>query len=195
MGEVTTRRSETLAKLSAAAVREFARNGIDATSIEKLCDAAGFTRGAFYSNFSSKDDFLLAMMRQISDQRIANFEGAMASLPEHIDPTEIIPGLLRSHTITHEESMVQQELQLRAERDPEFFAAVGEYQKEAWEVYKNFALTALERAKVVPLVDIDDFLHILQSLYEYPDDREPASPGRTIRAVQSVAAALTRYDG
>ena len=44
-----------------AAFDLFAEDGVDATSIEAVCERAGFTRGAFYSNFDSKHELLLAL--------------------------------------------------------------------------------------------------------------------------------------
>lgn len=51
-----------------AAIDLFIDKGIDATSIEEICAAAGFTRGAFYSNFETKDDLYLAAFRGFLDQ-------------------------------------------------------------------------------------------------------------------------------
>src|SRR5882757_7293970 len=47
-------RDDTREKLLEAAARVFEEQGIGGTSIETIAAAAGFTRGAFYSNFKSK---------------------------------------------------------------------------------------------------------------------------------------------
>ncbi|MFV0428361.1 MAG: TetR/AcrR family transcriptional regulator [Arachnia sp.] len=62
------RREATRHRLVEAAIEEFAARGIDGTSVEQLCEAAGFTRGAFYSNFSSKDDICLAIIKYQRDR-------------------------------------------------------------------------------------------------------------------------------
>ena len=57
MSRVRTRptRDDTCEKLFEAAARVFEEQGIGGASIEAIAAAAGFTRGAFYSNFKSKD--------------------------------------------------------------------------------------------------------------------------------------------
>ena len=47
----------------AAATSVFADRGIIGASVEEICEAAGFTRGAFYSNFADKDALVLALIR------------------------------------------------------------------------------------------------------------------------------------
>ena len=47
--EPTKRREDTRRRLVLAAIDEFSRRGIDATSVEHLCQAAGFTRGDSFS--------------------------------------------------------------------------------------------------------------------------------------------------
>lgn len=45
-----------------AAADTFAEKGISATTIEDICGRAGFSRGAFYSNFSAKDELVLELL-------------------------------------------------------------------------------------------------------------------------------------
>jgi AcrR family transcriptional regulator len=61
---LSPRRRATRARLLAAAEEVFAERGFHGASVEDLCDRARFTRGAFYSNFASKDELLLALYAQ-----------------------------------------------------------------------------------------------------------------------------------
>jgi AcrR family transcriptional regulator len=58
---VTKRRAETRAKLIEAAYRVFADKGFGQVRIDDVCAAAGYTRGAFYSNFDSLDELFFAL--------------------------------------------------------------------------------------------------------------------------------------
>ena len=58
---VTKRRAETRARLLAAAYRVFADKGFGRTRIEDVCSAAGYTRGAFYSQFDSLDELFFSL--------------------------------------------------------------------------------------------------------------------------------------
>ena len=62
----------------AAAARVFAERGIIGASVEEICEAAGFTRGAFYSNFADKDELVLALIRQSIKNQYAAAEQAIA---------------------------------------------------------------------------------------------------------------------
>jgi AcrR family transcriptional regulator len=72
MSRVRTRptRDDTRDKLFEAAARVFEEQGINAASIETIAAAAGFTRGAFYSNFASKDELIAAMLEDHVEQAI-----------------------------------------------------------------------------------------------------------------------------
>jgi AcrR family transcriptional regulator len=72
MSRVRTRptRDDTCDKLFEAAARVFEDQGIGGASIEAIAAAAGFTRGAFYSNFKSKDELIIAMIEDHVEQSI-----------------------------------------------------------------------------------------------------------------------------
>src|SRR5258706_15186396 len=72
MSRVRTRptRDDTCDKLFEAAARVFEEQGIGGASIETIAAAAGFTRGAFYSNFKSKDELIIAMLEDHVEQSI-----------------------------------------------------------------------------------------------------------------------------
>lgn len=74
---VTKRRGETRHRLLAAAIQVFAEQGFGRSTVEQVCERAGYTRGAFYSNFASLDDLFLAMWEQRSAQLIDGLKQAL----------------------------------------------------------------------------------------------------------------------
>src|SRR5689334_25020222 len=48
----------------------FLRDGYHATSLEKVADAAGFSKGAVYSNFGSKDELCLVVLDALYAERV-----------------------------------------------------------------------------------------------------------------------------
>ncbi|MFL6837318.1 MAG: TetR/AcrR family transcriptional regulator [Bradyrhizobium sp.] len=72
MSRVRTRptRDDTREKLFEAAARVFEEQGIGGASIEAIAAAAGFTRGAFFSYFKSKDELIFAMIEDHVAQSI-----------------------------------------------------------------------------------------------------------------------------
>src|ERR1700688_5083249 len=69
-GRTRPTRDATCEKLFEAAARVFEDQGIGGASIEAIAAAAGFTRGAFYSNFNSKDELIIAMLEEHVEQSI-----------------------------------------------------------------------------------------------------------------------------
>jgi AcrR family transcriptional regulator len=61
------RRQQTRAQLLDAAGQVFARRGFHAATVDEVAHAAGYTKGAVYSNFANKDELFLALL----DQRLA----------------------------------------------------------------------------------------------------------------------------
>jgi AcrR family transcriptional regulator len=56
------RRDEVRSRVLAAAATVFAQRGFSGASIDEIAAEAGFTKGAVYSNFASKDELFLALM-------------------------------------------------------------------------------------------------------------------------------------
>jgi AcrR family transcriptional regulator len=61
------RRRQTRARLLDASGQVFARRGFHAATVDEIAEAAGYTKGAVYSNFANKDELFLALL----DQRLA----------------------------------------------------------------------------------------------------------------------------
>ena len=68
------RREQTRADLLAAARRAFLRDGFHAASLDAIAEDAGYTKGAFYSNFASKDDALVAVFEEHFRDRADAYE-------------------------------------------------------------------------------------------------------------------------
>ena len=90
MSRVRTRptRDDTREKLFEAAARVFEEQGIGGASIEVIAAAAGFTRGAFYSNFKSKDELIIAMLEDHVEQSIRRNLDLLArhkNIPDFLD--------------------------------------------------------------------------------------------------------------
>ncbi len=60
------RKARTRVQLIEAAARVFGRKGYRAATVDDVAQEAGFTKGAFYSNFDSKDDVFLALVEDRS---------------------------------------------------------------------------------------------------------------------------------
>jgi len=61
-----------------SAARVFARRGLQQASIDEVAEEAGFTKGAFYANFKSKEELFLAMLDERFAKRIEDIEDVIA---------------------------------------------------------------------------------------------------------------------
>ncbi len=64
-----------------------ARDGYDGASVDRIADAAGYSKGAFYSNFSSKEDVLNRLLESHAGRDVVDLTAALEGLEQ---PNEII---------------------------------------------------------------------------------------------------------
>src|SRR4249920_1855864 len=75
------RRALTRRHLLEAAGVVFARQGFHGATLDEVAATAGFTKGAVYSNFTSKDDLFLALLDDRIDRQFAIVFEALESGP------------------------------------------------------------------------------------------------------------------
>jgi AcrR family transcriptional regulator len=92
-GRTRPTRDATRERLFAAAAEVFEQQGIGGASIEAIAAAAGFTRGAVYSNFASKDDLIIAMLEDHVDRSVRHH---LDLLERHRDPVDFVAALRES---------------------------------------------------------------------------------------------------
>ncbi|HXX20707.1 MAG TPA: TetR family transcriptional regulator [Candidatus Acidoferrum sp.] len=80
-------------RLLAAAEKAFARDGFEAARLEDIAHLAGYTRGAFYANFRSKEDIFFALLEDWVSERISE---VTALLARHDSPASRVRAL-RGH--------------------------------------------------------------------------------------------------
>lgn len=68
----------TRAQLVATAKQMFFEDGYHPTSIEKVADAAGYSKGAVYSNFRNKDELCTAVLDEVRAERLGEVVEMMA---------------------------------------------------------------------------------------------------------------------
>ncbi|MGC1801939.1 MAG: TetR/AcrR family transcriptional regulator [Solirubrobacterales bacterium] len=73
------RKAETRAALLDSAARLFSRRGLEGTSVEQIVSDAGYTKGAFYANFKSKEELFLVMLDEKYAAELERFEAGLPS--------------------------------------------------------------------------------------------------------------------
>jgi AcrR family transcriptional regulator len=149
----------------------FAERGVFGGTVEDICARAGFTRGAFYSNFADKDDVLRALVSREHDRLLAYLdtglgmvgEAAAAASGSDADPeatmAAIADGLLRSVPLDRQFFLVRAELELHALRDPAVAGLLRDADagfRERIAAFLEQGLRALGRELVVDARDASD---------------------------------------
>ncbi|MGC4878610.1 TetR/AcrR family transcriptional regulator [Micromonospora sp. DT43] len=87
-----TRPSEARARLLATATRIFYSEGIHSVGIDRIISEAKVTRATFYRHFPSKDDLILAYLREVHKMERDAFDVAIADNSSPVDPLLAIAG-------------------------------------------------------------------------------------------------------
>lgn len=131
----TRRREQTRSRLLDAAHEVFAEVGMGAASVETICERAGFTRGAFYSNFESKEELFLALITQLSEAKMTAVAERVRALPVDAgdDPVALVRHVVGVSLGANMKSDLFAEIQAQAMRDERMAAAYLAWQQDTRE--------------------------------------------------------------
>jgi AcrR family transcriptional regulator len=116
-------------KLLLAAEKVFARDGFEAARLEDIAGAAGYTRGAFYANFQSKEDIFFALLERWVGERISEVHALLA---QQESPAKLLRALREHYAqITQDRrlALLSLEFKLFAIRHPEAHARLRARQR------------------------------------------------------------------
>lgn len=172
----TARRQETRERLFDAAMRAFAEVGLRGASVEAICAGAGFSRGAFYSNFSSKEQLFLALLEREYAQNVADLlvkaehmEAELTACQDEVTPAQLARFVIDFLAPSRDEEIwyaLELEMQLLAMRDPELIPSAVDGKTAVYgEITQPIErlIAASNRRFVIP---IERALPILGSIYE-----------------------------
>lgn len=161
------RQQQTRMALLDAAMELFVERGVEATTIEDVVSRAGYTRGAFYSNFSTKDELFLATSRHFLEVlHVAAREPEGAGDGE--DPGEAMRSRFARirGVVDNSGSVFLAEITLYAVRRPELRDAIGDLHREQLPLAIDFARANVERAGIhdIDRATVEELANITQSL-------------------------------
>jgi len=120
----------TRAALLDAAAEVFARRGLDAATLEEIAEVAGFTRGAVYHHFASKDELFLAVIARQDEELLAGFGAdVLGALPP--DASASAARWQQLHANDRREVALRLELRCQALRNETLRAQLIEVDKAA----------------------------------------------------------------
>ncbi|MEU5071419.1 TetR family transcriptional regulator [Streptomyces asoensis] len=166
-GRVTRRRVRTRARLLDAAFEVFAAKGFGRVSIEEVCEAAGYSRGAFYSNFATLDELFFALYGQRADLIAEQVSGALALDGPDLDVAAAVDRVTEVLLLDLEWLLVKTDFLVHAARAPDVARTLLEHRARL----RRAIADRLARARglaVLPAVlgDVDGAAHAVVAAYD-----------------------------
>ena len=127
------RRQLTRDALVEAAEEVFAQKGFYGASLEEIAATAGFTRGAIYSNFGTKEELLFAVIDRFFDRQFAAFEEVLDSAPDRNPVQDAISAAAVFQSFSPQSRIVttlELELRLAALRNPDARKRLAERERD-----------------------------------------------------------------
>ncbi|GAA0573997.1 TetR/AcrR family transcriptional regulator [Kribbella sandramycini] len=161
-------RTATRARLLEGALDVFAERGFAGASVEDICDRAGFTRGAFYSNFASKDELVLALFQATTDRLLEQIEALLPELASQPGTLlDAVLGLLDETAPDQRQwHLISTEFTLHALRNPEAARALNEqramFRASLTRLVAEISATSGVRFSVPP----EQFVRLVIALHE-----------------------------
>lgn len=119
-------------KLLASARAVVAREGYENASVDRIAEEAGFSKGAFYSNFESKEEIILELLETHSLQDVTEIAGLLGDVRNPLEMIEVISNWSLNRSADPTWGMLALELFRRAQRDQTFGERHSNLFREQW---------------------------------------------------------------
>ena len=123
-------RGVTIERLKSAALGEFARGGFAGASVDRICEAAGYSRGAFYANYKTKQDLLLDLLSDYNTSEVANWLSSIDSAHDMDTVYADMAARFERYVAKADWGLFAVEMMLQARRNADFAAAYRVYQEK-----------------------------------------------------------------
>lgn len=155
------RKSATRAEFVRAAAEVFAEHGTTNVGIDAICDRAGYTRGAFYSNFRTVDELFFALYTQRADEMQERIEHAWAEQERGTAPASDAGAL--THTVLaalpadRDWFAIRAAFAVQAQHRPEIQTALRDHAERFRARLQDLLLAVLTAAGREPTIPADSF--------------------------------------
>jgi len=172
------RRENTRARLVESAADVFAEKALRRVTVDDLVGAAGYTRGAFYSNFESIDELFHAVHAEQAELMLAAVRAAIDEVPAAEFSLSSLRSVLGAlHPFGRRWFLIQNEFALLAVRDPDarekYIAHGDRLQTEIVDLVAR-VLALLERE---PVISVEHLTDVLLALYLHSLGNEQLGTG------------------
>ncbi|MEK1855093.1 MAG: TetR/AcrR family transcriptional regulator [Phyllobacterium sp.] len=125
--------AQTKAKLLASAREVVARDGYEGATVERIAEEAGFSKGAFYSNFHGKEDIFLYLLETHSGQDVTELQRLLGDIEDGQVLIDTLSNWAQDRSADPSWGMLALELFRRARRDATFGERHSNLFRAQWE--------------------------------------------------------------
>ena len=181
-------------RLLAAAEQVIARHGYGGASIDLITAAAGYSKGAIYSNFDSKEAVFLELLRLYMERDMAGLERIVSLDPDKLSAA--VTGWLEAMHSDKDCPLLMTELQLQARRSPAFAKRYYALQEQQTRTLAGILERYFEAASIpLPMNPLDlagSMTALAHGLSLQRPPSRPGAPSPAGRIIDSMLKLLTR---
>ena len=157
-------RLETRTRLLESAAQLFARGGYEGASVDLIAESAGYSKGAFYSNFESKEAIFLELLDAHKRREI---EALAQLLARDIPASELLSLIRNSETGRGSDfdfGLLSAEFQLQACRDKTFAKTYAKLHRTHRDTMAGLVTKLFAKLDRIPPSDPKDLADIIMAL-------------------------------
>jgi AcrR family transcriptional regulator len=186
----TESQARTREKLLAVAKTCFLRDGFAATSLDGIADAAGYSKGAVYSNFESKDALCLAVLDAIRAERTAQLVAAVTGKTTLDDRLAAFEKWAERHIGDRAWTSLEVEFAVHASRDRALGRELSKREKSIRAMVVKAASTVADEYGLALPFDAEDVAVALLSLGIGLGVQRAIDPKLSVRSLIRLARLL-----
>jgi AcrR family transcriptional regulator len=182
--------AQTRTRLVATARGMFLRDGYASTSLERVAEEAGYSKGAVYSNFRGKDDLCLAVLDSIQTEVADAVLNALDGAATFDEALQVFDMWAESRLGDPDWSALEAEFAARARRHPGVRRALVERDRALHGVIAGALERTCAKHGLAPLIPVQEAASALLSLGIGLGLQRSVDPGLPVRVLSDVARAL-----
>ncbi|MBL1084686.1 TetR/AcrR family transcriptional regulator [Streptomyces actinomycinicus] len=150
-----------------AAFAVFAAKGFGRVSIEEVCEAAGFSRGAFYSNFATLDELFFALYQDRADLIASQVADALGQDGPDLDVPASVDRVTEVLLLDVDWLLVKTDFLVHAARDPAVARALLDHRARLRQAIADRLFRARGHTELPAVLgDADGAAHAVVAAYD-----------------------------
>lgn len=182
--------AQTRRRLVTTARTLFLRDGYAATSLEKVAEEAGFSKGAVYSNFSGKGELCLEVLDAIHGEVAQAVLGAFSGATSLDEALRALDLWADARLGDPDWSALEAEFAARSRRDPELRHALEERNRRIRGMIAGVLRSACDEHGLDLPMPVDEAAHALLSLGIGLGLQRAVEPGLSVQVLSDVVRVI-----